>query len=145
MLMIYRWLNFYFFSLSLPCFRNAKDLKVIGFPVGINDPKFPRNKLIFNLCIVCIPTAKTLEYESVVEKLAHYLINLEIENAFLYNPETKAKLPYYMQQIKDQLNATKSCILPVSKCWTNCNRTIRSCLLILLWHQITFSMTHHET
>lgn len=89
---------------------------MIGFPVGINDPKFPRNKLIFNLCIVCIPTAKTLEYESVVEKLAHYLINLEIENAFLYNPETKAKLPYYMQQIKDQLNATKSCILPVSKC-----------------------------
>ena len=94
---------------------DAKDIKVIGYPVGINDPKFPRNKLIFNLCLVCVPTEKNLEYESVVEKLAHYLRDLEIENAFLYNPDTKKQLPYFMEQIMNQLNATKSCILPVSK------------------------------
>lgn len=113
--------NCYFFlsPISDPQFetpsRNAKDIKVIGYPVGINDPKFPRNKLIFNLCLVCVPTEKNLEYESVVEKLAHYLRDLEIENAFLYNPDTKKQLPYFMEQIMNQLNATKSCILPVSK------------------------------
>lgn len=88
---------------------------MIGYPVGITNQKYLRNKIIFNLCLVCVPTEKNLEYESVVEKLAHYLRDLEIEDSFLYNPETKKKLPEYMEQIMNQLNTTKSCKLPVSK------------------------------
>lgn len=57
---------------------------------------------------------KTHEYEPLVEKLAHYLINLEFECDFLFNPTTKSQLPIFMDQIKNQLNANKACVLPIS-------------------------------
>ncbi|XP_053205225.1 GATOR complex protein NPRL2-like [Panonychus citri] len=93
---------------------NSNDLKVIGFPVGLDGPQFPRNRLIFNLCFVCASAMRTVQYEPVVKKLAQYLINLEKECGFISNNETKSTLPKIMAQIRDKLTANRSCELPIT-------------------------------
>lgn len=58
---------------------------------------------------------RTVQYEPVVKKLAHYLINLEKECQFISNKETKSTLPKIMAAIRDQLTANRSCELTISK------------------------------
>ena len=90
-------------------------LKIIGFPIGINDPKYPRNRLIFNLCFVCSASLRTTQYEPIVRKLANYLIHLELEFGFLSDDQKKSKLPLILSQIKDQLNGNRVCSIAVCK------------------------------
>ncbi|RWS25154.1 nitrogen permease regulator 2-like protein [Leptotrombidium deliense] len=92
---------------------NACNMKIIGFPCGIDHQKYSRNRLLFNLCFVFEPTMRTVQYEPIVKKLANYLVHLELECGFIFNESTKAKLPELMTSIKHQLNETRSCILPV--------------------------------
>ena len=94
---------------------NALNLKIIGFPIGINDPKYPRNRLIFNLCFVCSASMRTTQYEPIVRKLANYLIHLELEFGFLSDDQKKSKLPVILSQIKDQLNTNRVCSITVCK------------------------------
>ncbi|XP_054161680.1 GATOR complex protein NPRL2-like isoform X2 [Oppia nitens] len=97
---------------------NALGLKIIGFPIGINDSKYPRNRLIFNVCFVCNASLRTTQYEPIVRKLANYLIHLELESSFLSDESEKSKLPVILSQIKDQLNSNRVCSLSVSKSTT---------------------------
>lgn len=95
--------------------RNHSQLKILGYPVGLDGPQYSRNRLIFNLCFVCIPSMRTVQYEPVVKKLAHYLISLEKECQFISNEKTKSELPGIMSKIRDQLNSVeRSCNLPIS-------------------------------
>lgn len=90
-------------------------MKIIGYPSSIEDSKYPRNYLTFNLCFICIPNMRTVQYEPLVKKLAKYLINLELECNFLYNESTKSRLPSIMKEIMDQINFNRACVIPVSK------------------------------
>lgn len=44
----------------------------------INDKKYDRNALIFNLCLVFDASTNTTRYEVVVKKLAEYFRQLEV-------------------------------------------------------------------
>lgn len=53
------------------------EMKVIGYPVGIDSAEYDRNRLMFNLCLVCDAKMRTIQYEPIVRKLANYLTTLE--------------------------------------------------------------------
>lgn len=65
------------FEILILC-RNARKDKIIGYPIHIENQKYPRNRLIFNLCFVCDATKRTVQYEPLVRKLANYLVKLEV-------------------------------------------------------------------
>lgn len=95
---------------------NSLGYKILGFPVGIDNKKYTRNRLVFNLCFVCETSKRTVQYEPLVKKLARYFINLEVENSFLSDEESKAKLPEILRQIRDQLNSKeRSCCVKFSE------------------------------
>lgn len=98
-----------------PRSSNYNSLKILGYPVGIDGPQYSRNRLIFNLCFVCVPSMRTVQYEPVVKKLAHYLINLEKECGFISKETTKRQLPEIIKAIKDQLTESRSCVYKISE------------------------------
>ena len=59
-------------------FRNALDHKFIGCPISIENAKYSRNALVFNVCFVLGPNVDTVRYEGVVKKLAGYMTSLEV-------------------------------------------------------------------
>lgn len=63
---------------KLYAFRNAFGLKFVGCPVCIDNPKYKRNALIFNLNFVFSESTNTASYGAVVKKLAGYMIQLEV-------------------------------------------------------------------
>lgn len=93
---------------------NSLKLKILGFPVCIEDQKFERNNYIFNLCFVCDAGKRTVQYESLVKKLARYLLHLEKECSFLSKPESKARMPDIMQDIQRQMNEKRCCSIEVT-------------------------------
>lgn len=93
---------------------NARKDKIIGYPIHIENQKYPRNGLIFNLCFVCDASKKTMQYEPLVRKLANYLVKLELEDSFLFQEHTKALLPSVMALIRDDLNKTGKCSIPIN-------------------------------
>lgn len=98
---------------------NSLGYKILGYPVGIDNKKFARNRYIFNLCFVCEASKRTVQYEPLVKKLARYFVHLETECSFLSDEESKAGLPEVLKQIRDQLNSPeRACNLKVSKLMT---------------------------
>lgn len=93
---------------------NARKGKIIGYPIHIENTKYPRNRLIFNLCFVCDPSKRTMQYEPIVRKLANYLVKLELEDEFLFKEHTKAQLPSIMDKIRDELNRTGKCSISIN-------------------------------
>lgn len=65
---------------------NMCEMKVIGYPVGIDSAQYDRNRLMFNLCFVCDAKMRTIQYEPIVRKLANYLITLEARRLLLLHP-----------------------------------------------------------
>ena len=70
-LSIYRYTIFSVFS-------DALDHKFIGCPISIENAKYSRNALVFNVCFVLGPNVDTIRYEGVVKKLAGYMTSLEV-------------------------------------------------------------------
>jgi len=94
---------------------NALGYKIVGYPVGIESPKYIRNSLIFNVCFVCDDTLRTVQYEPVVRKLSSYLVSLEMENDFLSNDNRRQRLPHILQQILTELNSRGQCSIPINE------------------------------
>ena len=60
-------------------FRNALGHKIVGCPVCIEDKKYKRNALMFNVCLVFNSSTRlTHIYGPAVKKLATYLTQLEV-------------------------------------------------------------------
>ncbi|GFQ64969.1 GATOR complex protein NPRL2 [Trichonephila clavata] len=93
---------------------NARKGKIIGYPIHIENTKYLRNRLIFNLCFVCDPSKRTMQYEPIVRKLANYLVKLELEDEFLFKEHTKAQLPSIMDKIRDELNRSGKCSISIN-------------------------------
>lgn len=89
--------------------------KIIGFPVRIEGPKYTRNAYYFNLCFVFDAWARTVQYESVVRKLSDYLVAMEVESSFLYQPQDmngeNVRLTRMLLQVMQDLNSHKMCTL----------------------------------
>ncbi|GFW26530.1 GATOR complex protein NPRL2 [Trichonephila clavipes] len=92
---------------------NARKGKIIGYPIHIENTKYPRNRLIFNLCFVCDPSKRTMQYEPIVRKLANYLVKLELEDEFLFKEHMKAQLPSIMDKIRGELNRSGKCSISI--------------------------------
>ena len=75
------FINFLFFLF----FRNALDHKFVGCPISIENAKYSRNALVFNVCFVLRPTVDTICFEGVVKKLAGYMTSLEVMNPLHIN------------------------------------------------------------
>ncbi|XP_050411926.1 GATOR complex protein NPRL2 isoform X1 [Patella vulgata] len=84
---------------------------IVGCPVCIQNTKYKRNALQFNLCLVFQKDFVTWTYESVVKKLASYLTQLELENEFLFSEEKKKEIPTLLKNLKDRLNSYGYCNL----------------------------------
>ncbi|ESO95737.1 hypothetical protein LOTGIDRAFT_188434 [Lottia gigantea] len=83
---------------------NLSQHTIVCCPVCIENPKYKRNALIFNLCLAFKKDSVTWIYESVVKKLASYLTQMELENEFLFSEEKKKQIPSFLKKVKDHLN-----------------------------------------
>lgn len=97
---------------------NALGLKIIGYPIGIDHSRYPRNRFIFNVCFVCRPHMRTFHYEPLVKKLNRYFEELEQECQFLSNPQDKEKIPTIIEDIRVKLNEFKVCKLEMTSSTT---------------------------
>ena len=84
----------------------------------IDSPKYERNALMFNLCLVFDANKNTLHYESVVKKLSGYLTTLENESGFLSSEETKQRIPGLLRELLEQLNKSGTCCIPINESTT---------------------------
>ncbi|XP_022101188.1 GATOR complex protein NPRL2-like isoform X2 [Acanthaster planci] len=94
---------------------NALGHKIIGCPVSIQNVKYSRNALLFNLCFVCNASMDTAPYEPLVKKLANYLLTLELESGFLSNEKSKERLPSILADLLSQLNSNGKCSIPINE------------------------------
>ncbi|XP_067008967.1 GATOR1 complex protein NPRL2 isoform X1 [Anabrus simplex] len=89
--------------------------KILGFPVRIDNKKYARNAFYFNLCFVCDAWARSVQYETVVKKLADYLMTMELETHFLSKQNQtlsgKARLSTMLKQVLYDLNTYRICTL----------------------------------
>lgn len=92
----------------------TRDYKIVGCPVCMEDKKYERNILMFNLCFVCTAQSKTKPIEPVVRKLADYLTTLETESGFVSNEATKCQIQSLIQRILEDLNQTRRCSILVN-------------------------------
>ena len=81
----------------------------MGVPQIIENQKYERNALLFNLVLVfeeqLIHQSKWLDvYRPVIRKLAFLLRSLELESQFLSQKHTKQKLEDILKQIYIDLN-----------------------------------------
>ncbi|KAK9722606.1 Nitrogen permease regulator 2 [Basidiobolus ranarum] len=88
--------------------------KVVGYPVSIEDRKYERNALMFNLCFVFDREANTCGYEPVVKKMAGVLRALEVESEFLHDPTAKQNLQGIIEQLLEDLNNYCECQIPIN-------------------------------
>ena len=57
-----------------PLTVNSLDRKICGYPVILKDEKYKRNQFMFNVCFVCYPWSRTVQYEPALKKLSHFLV-----------------------------------------------------------------------
>ncbi|KAI9362936.1 nitrogen permease regulator 2-domain-containing protein [Zopfochytrium polystomum] len=105
---------------------------VVGHPVSIENPtRYERNAFLFNLCFVfdkrdglgttgggtgAGPFGEGISaaYEKIVRKMARVLRSLEVESAFLHNPQTKSGVLNIMEQLLQDLNTYLECKIPIN-------------------------------
>lgn len=90
-------------------------MKILGYPVRITDAKYKRNQLIFNLCFVFSHYTSATQYEPIIQKLAHYLTDLESEMEFISKADHNPKLPNHLAVIREQLNLNGVCTIRICK------------------------------
>lgn len=78
--------------------------KICGLPVAIEDSKYDRNCLLFNLCFVFNIDDDTSVFEGVVRKMSRELSSLELESELISNASKKLQLRDIIEQIYNDLN-----------------------------------------
>ena len=78
--------------------------QICGLPVAIEDPKYDRNCLLFNLCFVFNADDDTSVFEGVVRKMSRELTSLELESEYMSNFSKKIQLRDIIEQIYNDLN-----------------------------------------
>eukprot|EP00794_Sanderia_malayensis_P017428 gene17428-19172_t len=92
----------------------AFDYKFIGCSVGIENAKYSRNALLFNVCFILDEDSFTNKYEAVVKKLSAYLITLEQETGYISQEETKQNIPNILNDILHGLNRKGECNIKIN-------------------------------
>lgn len=82
-----------------PLTVNALRRKVCGYPIILKDEKYKRNQFMFNVCFVCYPWSRTVQYEPALIKLSNFLVDLELAEGFLYNEDNTPKLQALLEVV----------------------------------------------
>ena len=69
----------------------------------IDDKKYQRNQLMFNVCFVCYPWSRTVQFEAPLKKLSEFLLNLELQLEFLSNEENTPRLVSLLDNVFNQV------------------------------------------
>jgi len=90
---------------------NCLGYKISGYPTYLKNEKYQRNYLLFNLCFVCYPWSRTVQFEPLINKLSEFFVNLELESSLLSrdpeeNTETTNKIENMLKQVHDDLNSS---------------------------------------
>lgn len=118
---------------------NALEHKFVGCPISIENAKYSRNALLFNVCFVLAPDVDTIRYESVVKKLAGYMVTLELESGYLSQEDTKSSLPTILSEIFYELNNNGKCTIQIDEANTiylKCDTAPFSDTTTVLDHQV---------
>ena len=91
----------------------AFDYKFLGCSVGIENAKYSRNALLFNVCFVLDEEICTDKYEGVVKKLVAYLKTLEQESGFISQEATRNKIQFMLTAILHGLNRKGECNIKI--------------------------------
>jgi len=94
---------------------NVNGYKICGFPRVIDDKKYQRNQFMFNVCFVCYPWSRTVQFEAPLRKLSEFLLNLEREAEFLSNEENTPRLVHLLEEVFKQLNDSNAAFMTVEK------------------------------
>ncbi|XP_070192729.1 GATOR1 complex protein NPRL2-like [Littorina saxatilis] len=87
--------------------------KFVGCPVVIDNTKYKRNALIFNVSFVFDKDINTATYGPIVKKLAAYMVQLEMESQFLSNKDKEPHIQQFLERVRDDLNRDGVCSLPM--------------------------------
>ncbi|KOS19702.1 Nitrogen permease regulator 2 -like protein [Escovopsis weberi] len=106
---------------------NSPDGKytILGFPVVIADPKYPRNEFIFNFGLIVEADLDQTPYERVVRIFASTFAEMEKQDEFLSLNEGKAPgdgagaarrpIQGLLEIVKEDLNNYGECMIPVDE------------------------------
>ena len=93
-----------------PLTVNVLDKKICGYPVMLKNEKYKRNQFMFNVCFVCYPWSRTVQYEPALIKLSKFLVDLELDSQFLYNSEQNVdSLQALLETVLLDLNLRGEC------------------------------------
>ena len=98
---------------------NVNGKKICGYSIIIDDSKYPRNQFMFNMCFVCYPWSRTVQFEPAIRKFSEYLVMLEKENEFLSKEENTEQLKLLMEKVYYQLNDKNKAIVQVGRYMLN--------------------------
>ncbi len=93
---------------------NVRKVKVLGFPVIIEDKQYERNQFIFNVCFVVYFWSRSAQFESAIRKLADYLVILEKEHRFLSNEANDVAIRDALNALYREMNAKRYCKLNIN-------------------------------
>ena len=118
---------------------NCHGYKISGYPTYLHDKKYPRNYLLFNLCIVSFPWSRTVQFEPVVRKLSQFFVNLEKEKVLLSGCEGDEleEIERMLKQVYTDLNTS------VSRCEVVCGQNSLQLSVKDSGHNPLSVSTHH--
>jgi nitrogen permease regulator 2-like protein len=86
---------------------------VMGCPIGLSHERYPRNQLLCCVGFVLDEAVDTRPFDTILRKLAGYLLSMELERGFLFLPAEKAKLGGLLPEILHGLNTLGECFVRV--------------------------------
>ncbi|OQR95534.1 hypothetical protein THRCLA_07784 [Thraustotheca clavata] len=90
-----------------------QDIKIVGYPVCIEDDKYHRNALLFNIGFVFHRTMDSTPYKPILRKLGSLMETMEKESGFLSQESTKSKLATILPAILNDLTHFGECTIPI--------------------------------
>uniref|UniRef100_A0A1I8I0R2 Nitrogen permease regulator 2-like protein n=1 Tax=Macrostomum lignano TaxID=282301 RepID=A0A1I8I0R2_9PLAT len=88
--------------------------RIMGCAQCIEDKRYKRNAMHFNIgLVISMDCQVPVKYELIVRKLGRYFHSLEVETAFLSDPDAQTKLLPVLTSIRASLNGPGSCKLQV--------------------------------
>lgn len=89
--------------------------RVVGFPVNISDPSYPRNFFVFNFSFVFKYRGESTVYETSIRRLARMFMALEEQSKFLSRRTTYDTIDSLLQQIYQDINNYSECMIPIDE------------------------------
>jgi len=94
---------------------NCLGYKISGYPTYLHDKRYRRNYLLFNLCVVCFPWSRTVQFEPFVRKLSQFFVNLEKES-FLLSSGIEDLQEDKLEKIEDMLEQVYCDVNNLGRC-----------------------------